>query len=206
MRHIEGADLVFYAPPAELVEESTSLRRNARVTRSKRVAGAKKPAYPVISGDDYERSLVRTAIVRSSTFDPDKLIQATSPYHVALVLEHLVSADQEHFVTIAVDQSMQIVGIHETGIGPTGYVSLSPPDVIKIPILCGVRQFFVAHNHPSGTPQPSREDYQTIENLKQAADCVGLSLLDSFVVGYRGVYSMGEEEQISWAQAHAMVK
>jgi len=203
---IVGADAIFVAEPEELA--LPRLRRNARrLPRSKRVAGApRKPSLPLISGDDYERALIRTAIVRSSTFDPDQLPQVNSPYEAALVLEHLVSADQEHFVTIAIDQTNHVVGIHETGIGPSGHVALSPADIVKVPILCGVRHFMIAHNHPSGDMRPSPEDVETSRKVREAGECVGVFMLDSFVVGYRGVYSLEGAESITWEQARKLAE
>ena len=196
---IEGADIVLYAPPSELREDA-GVRPNA--ARKRRTVARKVSAkFPYIPSVDYERLLVRTAIIRSSTFDESKLPTLGNPFQAALLLEHMMSADQEYLVTIAIDASNQVVGIHETSVGPAGYTSLSPADVVKIPILCGVRYFIIAHNHPSGTPRPSEEDVVTMQRLEQGAEFVGVQMLDSLIITYNGVYSFQERRKFSWEWA-----
>jgi DNA repair protein RadC len=40
------------------------------------------------------------------------------------------------------------------------------------------------HNHPSGDPEPSREDIETTRQLKAAADALEVELHDHVVIGH----------------------
>ena len=51
----------------------------------------------------------------------------------------------------------------------------------------------VAHNHPSGELNPSKEDIQITKRLKEAADILGLNLLDHIIFNTRGYYSFAEK-------------
>jgi DNA repair protein RadC len=39
------------------------------------------------------------------------------------------------------------------------------------------------HNHPTGDPNPSREDIDITRRLKEAGDIIGVRLLDHIVIG-----------------------
>jgi DNA repair protein RadC len=52
----------------------------------------------------------------------------------------------------------------------------------------------LVHNHPSGDPTPGQEDRTITEDLKSAADLLGLRLLDRIILGKDRVLSMAEEK------------
>ncbi|PYR93557.1 MAG: DNA repair protein RadC [Acidobacteria bacterium] len=63
-----------------------------------------------------------------------------------------------------------------------------PREVIKAACLANAAALVVAHNHPSGDPEPSREDVVLTLRLRQALELVGIELLDSLVIGDGGRY------------------
>jgi len=54
----------------------------------------------------------------------------------------------------------------------------------------------VAHNHPNGELKPSDEDKQIMKRLKDAANVLGLNLLDHIIFNAKGYYSFAEKEEI----------
>ena len=50
----------------------------------------------------------------------------------------------------------------------------------------------VAHNHPSGDPQPSREDREVTAMLAQSGKVLGIPLLDHLIIGDGAYYSFQE--------------
>ncbi|MFO0777135.1 MAG: JAB domain-containing protein, partial [Nitrospira sp.] len=48
------------------------------------------------------------------------------------------------------------------------------------------------HNHPSGDQTPSSEDRQLTTRLKQAADIIGIRMLDHVIIGESGYYSFAD--------------
>lgn len=52
----------------------------------------------------------------------------------------------------------------------------------------------LCHNHPSGTPSPSRADRQVTMALREATQLVGLPLLDHIIVTDSDHYSFRESE------------
>jgi DNA repair protein RadC len=48
----------------------------------------------------------------------------------------------------------------------------------------------LAHNHPSGDPEPSRDDEQVTRRLVRAGELIGVEVLDHLVVGGRSWVSL----------------
>ncbi|MBQ2121135.1 MAG: hypothetical protein II199_01440, partial [Bacteroidaceae bacterium] len=54
----------------------------------------------------------------------------------------------------------------------------------------------LAHNHPSGNPQPSRQDDELTKRLNQACHAVQLRLLDHIIIGDNTYYSYADEGKL----------
>lgn len=81
----------------------------------------------------------------------------------------------------------------------SGGISSSPVDVrvvMRQVLLSGAVSFAFCHNHPSGSPQPSRDDNQLTERLKEASRAVGLTMLDHIIVGLGTYYSYHDEDKV----------
>jgi DNA repair protein RadC len=50
----------------------------------------------------------------------------------------------------------------------------------------------LCHQHPSGDPEPSREDLEITKRLKDGADLLGVRLLDHVVIGDGGYVSLAD--------------
>lgn len=58
----------------------------------------------------------------------------------------------------------------------------------------------MVHNHPSGDPAPSEEDIKFTRELEQAAQLVGIRLIDHVIIGDHRYISFREQELISGKQ------
>jgi DNA repair protein RadC len=80
-----------------------------------------------------------------------------------------------------------VVGLNNANV-PLGISRVSQGGIGSSAIIAstmGATGFVVAHNHPSGDPTPSRDDYVMTAALSKAAKCVGLTLYDHIVIGSR---------------------
>lgn len=190
---MDTADLIFEAPAQELYAFPPPPRRNARRARSFEV--------PVKASSEYEGLLVRTALVRSDKYRVGKFMPSLqSLSDVARLLAHLANANQEHIVTIPVNNQLVPLAVHETGIGTSRSALVAGTDVLRIVMLTSASAFIIAHNHPSGLPTPSEEDVQMMNALEKSASCLGLSLLDSIVIGYEGFMSVKTKSRGGWGE------
>ncbi len=68
-----------------------------------------------------------------------------------------------------------------------------PREVFADPITDRASAVIVAHNHPSGSLEPSKEDLDITAQLKSAAEILGIRLLDHIVFNQKGYYSFLEK-------------
>lgn len=88
----------------------------------------------------------------------------------------------EVFVIFALTARHKVTGYHEVARGSLSSCAVSPGDVARVALIAGTPAFIVAHNHPSGEPEPSPEDIALTRKIKQAFDLLGLTLLDHVIV------------------------
>ncbi len=60
-------------------------------------------------------------------------------------------------------------------------------------LRCGAVYLILVHNHPSGCPDPSREDLMITKRIEEAGNLLGIPLSDHVIIGDRCYFSMKEE-------------
>lgn len=89
----------------------------------------------------------------------------------------------ERVVAVFVNGRNEIVGMARVAEGGLHGCALTALDVLRPAIVAGASAILLAHNHPSGCPDPSTEDIMMTRHLAKACDAVGIPLLDHVVVG-----------------------
>ena len=108
----------------------------------------------------------------------------TSPADAdALFRSLLGAADRECFALLLLDTRNQAVGLNIVSVGTLNASLVHPREVFKPALLANAAAILVAHNHPSGDPDPSKEDLALTARLKQAGELLGIPLLDHLVIG-----------------------
>lgn len=77
-------------------------------------------------------------------------------------------------------------------IGTLESTSLHPREVFYPAIQRYAYTFILVHNHPSGNPEPSEEDFYLTGEIKRAGDLFRIPLLDHVIVSKNGYYSFQE--------------
>ena len=90
---------------------------------------------------------------------------------------------EEVFIMITVDTKNRVTGIFEVARGHLSACLVHPREVFKRALLMNASSIFVAHNHPSGDVTPSGDDKAITKRLKDAGEILGVSLLDSLIIG-----------------------
>ena len=78
----------------------------------------------------------------------------------------------------------------------TGGIATAAADIrliLKKAIERGAPCIALAHNHPSGSVNPSREDNNLTDKLKKAAEIMDIRLLDHLIIGHNTYYSYVDE-------------
>jgi DNA repair protein RadC len=103
---------------------------------------------------------------------------------------------QEYFLTITLDGASHIINIRTVFIGTLNQSLVHPREVFADAIADRAAGIIIAHNHPSGTCEPSRADIQITQRLKDVAKLVGIELLDHVILTKEGYYSFSDEGMV----------
>lgn len=112
---------------------------------------------------------------RTEITSPDQAYEAIEPL--------LRGLDREAGVVVSVDTKHRILAVDTVSVGSVSHTFLAPREILRTVLTRGASAFFVAHNHPSGDPTPSRDDILVTKRLASAGEVVGIELLDHLVVG-----------------------
>lgn len=121
----------------------------------------------------------------------------SSPHVVKQYLQLLLaSRPYESFAVLFLDVKNRLIAAEELFRGSLMHTSVYPREVVKAALAHNAAAILLAHNHPSGTPEPSTADRTLTQALKQALAMVDVRVLDHFIVAGRHVYSFAEHGEI----------
>lgn len=98
----------------------------------------------------------------------------------------------EHFAVLALDARRRILAGELVSHGSLTQALAHPREVFRTAVKLGAAAVVVGHNHPSGDPSPSPDDLALTRRLRQAADLLGIPLLDHLILGQGSPYSFCE--------------
>ena len=131
--------------------------------------------------------LYTTRLVREHTFSFPTRDQVRSPADAAAVLgEYFRDRDREEFLVVFLDTANTLVGIHVASVGGLAASIVEPRQVFKAAVLANAAALLLAHNHPSGNPEPSREDVAVTKQLVEAGKVMGIPVHDHLILTDHG--------------------
>lgn len=79
------------------------------------------------------------------------------------------------------------------GEGSIDEAAIHPREVIRRALDLGATALILVHNHPSGSPKPSRADIDITNRISEAGRLLGISVHDHVVIGREGHVSLRTE-------------
>ncbi len=102
----------------------------------------------------------------------------------------------ESFVVLFLDVKNRLIEAEEMFRGTLTQASVYPREIVKAALARNAAGVILAHNHPSGEPEPSSADLLLTQTLKQALGLVDVRVLDHIVVAGRRTHSFAEHGQL----------
>lgn len=116
-----------------------------------------------------------------------------SPHQVREFLAlQLAARDREAFAVLFLDGQHALIEFAVMFEGTLTQTSVYPREVVRRALMLNASAVILAHNHPSGMPEPSRADEHLTQALKAALSLVEVHALDHMIVGRLCVVSMAE--------------
>ena len=151
--------------------------------------------YKTNLADTFQDTFIREVRVQyQATTQPT--FKISGPLSVAQFVRQILreSSDnsREHFIALFLDGGHQVASYSIVSIGTANFTTAHPREVFQRAISAGAVALVIAHNHPSGQIEPSREDHDATRQLKAAGELLGIKLLDHIIVTDEAHYSFQE--------------
>jgi len=148
----------------------------------------------------YRLKLATWTVVREeSEPSPRKLGTPEAVAKLAIDFTRAMDDDKEHFWAVLLDGKNRYRMHTLVSTGSQGASIVHPREVFGPAMREGANALLVMHNHPSGDPTPSFEDFEVTERLARTGEVVGVRLLDHVIVGN------GTEKWVSFAERGLIV-
>ena len=103
---------------------------------------------------------------------------------IANLLMNEMKYEKREIAKIILLNSKNIVQkIIDISYGGTNFAMLEPKDVLHEAIKISAPKIIIVHNHPTGEVNPSFQDIQITKRIKEAAQILGIQLLDHIIIG-----------------------
>ena len=210
-RHIESLEI------AELLAHIIGQTTFANPLDLKRLAGMSVQGLARRFGlnlEDANRLAMLFEFARRLAFSHAEQIKVTSPADIAsYLMSKLRYLQHEVVVCLALDTKGnitdnmiisqdantaenamgEIVGHRMIFEGTLNAAVFHPREIFRYAIDCCANSIVIAHNHPSGDPQPSQEDIRATKQLIEAGNAIGIKVLDHIIIGDGIFVSLKEE-------------
>src|SRR4030067_471346 len=114
--------------------------------------------------------------------DPESVVKA--------IRASIKDKAKEHFKLILLNPRNKIIGISTISIGTLNASLVHPREVFKDAIMHSAASVVLAHNHPSGDPEPSEDDLTIIKRLVESGKILGIEVIDHIIIGKNNFYSL----------------
>ncbi len=123
-----------------------------------------------------------------------KQVRLRTPDSVAqLLMNEMKYEKREKLKVLVLNVKNILLKIIDVTYGGTNSATVEPKDILAEPIKMGAPRIILAHNHPSGDPTPSKEDFELTKRIYDAANILGIDLLDHIIIGnnkYASIFLM----------------
>lgn len=107
--------------------------------------------------------------------------------YLAIDMAHLTV---ERVRVLYLDARNRLIDDHHLGDGSIDEAAIHPREVIRRAMDLGAAALILVHNHPSGSPEPSRADIQITQRIAEAGRLLGVTVHDHVIIGREGHVSL----------------
>lgn len=141
-------------------------------------------------------ALILSALEFGKRFSSKPKTKIQSVMDVVPLLQIYSLRKQEHFVCITLNGAHEVTNIFVVSVGSLNKTVIHPREVFSLAIEERAAAIIVAHNHPSGSLEPSNEDYECTKRILESSRILGIPLLDHLIVSKDGYFSFHEKSDL----------
>ena len=137
--------------------------------------------------------------IRMTKISDYKQITIKTPKDVAkLLMNELRYEKREIAKVIILNNKNIILKILDISLGGSNFAKIAVRDVLNEAVKMQAPKIILVHNHPSGDSTPSESDYNITDRIDEAAQLLGIQLLDHIVIGdlqYTSIFTKKLEKE-----------
>ena len=103
--------------------------------------------------------------------------------------------ERQHFALMLLDSQHKVLDCTVIFSGTIDGASIHPREIVKAALYANAAAVILAHNHPSGQPEPSTADKRITERIQSALALLDIRVLDHIIVG-DSCYSFAESGEL----------
>lgn len=112
----------------------------------------------------------------------------------AYYMERLRHQEQEHLILAMYDSKCMLLKDIQLSVGTCNASLISPREIFLKALAYQAVYVVLVHNHPSGNPEASREDFTVTNRIKECGKLLGVPLLDHIIIGDNRYFSFQEQD------------
>ena len=101
----------------------------------------------------------------------------------ALLKQEMRELQQEHVVALYLNTKNEIIKKKTIFVGSLNSSVAHPREIFREAVRYAAARIILAHNHPSGNPEPSEADLVFTRRMVECGEMMGIDLLDHFIIG-----------------------
>lgn len=122
------------------------------------------------------------------------LHRITNPVTAECLLhDRMCNLDHEEVWAIYLNSKLIPLDQQMLSKGTIDHTAIDCRTVLRNALLLNASSFILLHNHPSGDPNPSKEDISFTDKLRKACSLIDINLLDHIIVGDESFFSFAED-------------
>ena len=132
---------------------------------------------------------------RALEVDDSSLPVISTPKDAVAQLSELRHNKKEHFVVLYLNARNQLIHKETVSVGTLTANLVHPREVFEPALKHSAAQVVVAHNHPSGDPEPSEDDRVITQKLNEAGKMMGIDVMDHIIIAKNSHFSFKENKK-----------
>jgi len=147
-------------------------------------------------------SQIKAAIEIGRRFSEDEIKEnkpqiKSSREVVEILMPRMRDLKRELFRILLLNSQNRIIDIVEIGEGTVNQANPIIREIFQKALQNFATSMICAHNHPSGSPQPSREDRVFTQGLVKAGQILQIKVLDHIIIGDNKYYSFADKGELN---------
>lgn len=114
------------------------------------------------------------------------------PVQAFRLVRHLGRSRREQLIGLYLDAQNGLLSRETISVGSLNTTRSHPREILYPAVRHLALGFILAHNHPSGSPEPSGEDIEFTRAVRRAGELMGIELYDHLIVARDGYTSFRE--------------